>query len=315
MEQPLVSIVTPVYNSEKYFEECIESVLNQTYQNWEYIIADDKSTDRTLEIAKHYADTDNRIKLFQNPENLGHYKNGNYVFTLMSGESRYCKVIHADDWMFPECIEKMVEVAERFPDIGIVSSYRLDGNSVSLSGLPYPSHHTPGKEIARSYLLKGTYYFGSPSSLLIRSDLLRKRDELYNQNHLHSDGAACLDLLTESDFGFVHQVLTCTRRHDESVSSRIAHKLRTHRLGPLQHLVDYGSVFLSKEEYRHRLKELVHHNHREMGRDLVTMRSGDQFKYHQNRLKDMGIKINPFKLFTSMLIHIYKFIHSKFYIR
>ena len=82
MEQPLVSIVTPVYNSDKYFEECIESVLNQTYQNWEYIIADDQSTDRTIEITKQYADTDNRIKLFRNLENLGHYKNGNYLKTI-----------------------------------------------------------------------------------------------------------------------------------------------------------------------------------------------------------------------------------------
>ncbi len=315
MKEPLVSIVTPVYNSENFLGECIESVLNQTYQNWEYIIADDRSTDQTVEIAKHYAEKNSKIILHLNPENLGHFKNGNFVFSLMSEESKYCKVIHADDWMFPECIERMIEVAERYPEIGIVSAYRLDGNRVSLSGLPYPSHHTPGSKIARDYLLKGAYYFGSPSSLLIRSDLLRKRDKLYNENHLHSDGAACLDLLTESDFGFVHQVLTYTRRHEESVSSRIAHKLRSHRLGYLQHLVDYGPHFLSDVEYKIRLKEVVHENHRALGRDLVSIRSREQYMYHYNRLKEMGIKIKPFKLFTSMLIHIYNYVHAKLQIR
>ena len=312
MKEPLVSVVTPVYNSENFFEQCIESVLNQSYQNWEYIIVDDCSTDGTVEIAKYFADLDIRIKLHVNDENLGHFGNGNYVFTLMSDDSKYCKVIHADDWMFSDCLTKMVEVAEEYPKVGIVSSYRLDGNNVGLDGLPYPSNHIPGKEIARNYLLHGTYYFGSPSSLLIRSDLLKKRKSIYNPKHLHSDGAACLDFLTESDFGFVHQVLTYTRRHDESVTSRLALKYHSHRLGPLQHMIDYGPLFLTDEEYLNRLKALVEFNHRELAKDIVRLRSKELFMYHYYRLKEMNIKIRPFKLLFSMLLHIYSYIHNKF---
>lgn len=315
MKEPLVSIVTPVYNSENYFEDCIESVLKQTYKNWEYIIVDDCSTDRTLQIAKRYADLDKRIKLHVNGENLGHFKNGNFAFTLMSDESKFCKVIHADDWMFPDCVSRMVEVAEEHPKIGVVSSYRLDGKKVGLDGLPYPSNYIPGREIARNYLLYGAYYFGSPSSLLIRSDLLKKRKSIYNPNHLHSDGAACLDLLTESDFGFVHQVLTFTRRHDESVTSRLALKYQSHRIGQLQHLVDYGPVFLTNKEYRDRLKDHIKFNHRALARDLINQRSRKQFMYHYNRLKEMNIKISPFRLLFSMFLHAYSYIHKKIQIR
>jgi glycosyltransferase involved in cell wall biosynthesis len=311
MKEPLVSIVTPVYNSENFFEECIDSVLSQSYQNWEYIIVDDCSTDRTVEIAKHFADLDKRIKLYVNDENLGHFGNGNYAFTLMSDDSKYCKVIHADDWLFPDCLTRMVEVAVEYPKVGIVSSYRLDGNRVGLDGLPYPSNHIPGKEIARNYLLHGAYYFGSPSSLLIRSDLIKKRKSIYNPEHLHSDGAACLDFLTESDFGFVHQVLTYTRRHDESVTSRLALKFHSHRIGPLQHLIDYGRVFLNDEEYRDRLKTLVDFNHRELAKDIVRLRSKELFMYHYNRFKEMNIKIRPFKLFFSILLYVYSYIHNK----
>ena len=64
LKQPLVSIITPTFNSEKYIKETVESVLRQTYQNWELLIVDDISTDNTVKIAKEYADKDSRIKIY-----------------------------------------------------------------------------------------------------------------------------------------------------------------------------------------------------------------------------------------------------------
>ena len=68
MKQPLVSVVTPVYNEEKNLAECIESVLAQTYPNWEYVIVNNRSTDRSLEIAQRYAAQDARIRVYDNRE-------------------------------------------------------------------------------------------------------------------------------------------------------------------------------------------------------------------------------------------------------
>ena len=68
---PLVSVITPVYNREKYLVECIESVLNQTYKNFEFIIIDDKSSDNTLQIIKNYALNDPRIRVLENDKNIG----------------------------------------------------------------------------------------------------------------------------------------------------------------------------------------------------------------------------------------------------
>ena len=67
---PLVSVVTPVYNGAAYLSECIESVLAQTYTNWEYIIVNNCSTDRTRDIASHYAQQDTRIRLHNNDDFL-----------------------------------------------------------------------------------------------------------------------------------------------------------------------------------------------------------------------------------------------------
>ena len=71
-EQPLVSVLTPVYNGEAYVRECIESVIAQTYTNWEYIIVNNCSRDRTLELASEYT-RDPRIRVETNPSFLAHH--------------------------------------------------------------------------------------------------------------------------------------------------------------------------------------------------------------------------------------------------
>src|ERR671926_420562 len=93
--QPLVRVVTPVYNGERYLAEAIESVLSQTYQHWEYIIVNNRSTDRSLEIARRYVQQDTRIRLHTNPEFLGMLQNGNNALRQISPESKYGKVLHA----------------------------------------------------------------------------------------------------------------------------------------------------------------------------------------------------------------------------
>src|SRR6185436_5071933 len=95
--QPLVSVVTPVYNTEKYLAECIESVLAQTYSHWEYIIVNNYSTDRTLEIAQSYADKDHRIRVQTNTQFVDIMTNHNIGVRLISPESKYCKLVCADD--------------------------------------------------------------------------------------------------------------------------------------------------------------------------------------------------------------------------
>ena len=74
--QPLVSVIIPVYNSEEFIVETIESVIKQTYQNWEMIIVDDKSTDNSVRIVKFYTKKDPRIKVFELESNRGRRRSG-----------------------------------------------------------------------------------------------------------------------------------------------------------------------------------------------------------------------------------------------
>src|ERR1700691_1872310 len=96
VEQPLVSVLTPVYNGEPYLAECIESILAQTYSAWEYIIVDNCSTDGTSEIAARYAKQDRRICVHRNDTLLPIIANHNRAFRLISPNSKYCKVVSGD---------------------------------------------------------------------------------------------------------------------------------------------------------------------------------------------------------------------------
>ncbi len=241
--QPLVSVLTPVYNGEEFLAECIESVLAQTYQNWEYCIVNNCSTDRTLEIAESYAKKDKRIRIHNNREFVGCDANGNIAMRQISMGSKYCKVVYADDWIFPECIMKMVEVAEAHPTVAIVGAYGLAGTTVKWVGVPYTDTVIPGRDICRQTLLGKLYVFGTPTVILFRSDLVRAEDSFYDESNPHCDSEVCLKILTRWDFGFVHQVLTYIRKRE---GSEVAFSKRYNTFAPnrIDRLLKFGPAVL-----------------------------------------------------------------------
>src|ERR1700678_1501181 len=204
--QPLVSIVTPVHNESAYLAECIESVLAQTYDNWDYTIVDNCSTDGSAEIAHKYAARDRRIRVHENQQFLPAIANHNCALSTLSQKSKYCKVVLGDDWIFPECLQRMVSLAEQQPSVGIVSAYALEGHQVKWTGLPYPANRISGREICRKHFLDELYVFGTPTTVLYRSDLVRSRDRFYDETNIHADTDVCFALLQRCDFAFVHQV-------------------------------------------------------------------------------------------------------------
>ncbi|MDN3512450.1 MAG: glycosyltransferase [Candidatus Jettenia sp.] len=301
--QPLVSIVTPVYNGERYLAECIESVLAQTYQNWKYSIVNNCSTDRTGEIAKAYAKQDTRISIHTNDYFLPVIQNHNRAFRLVSQESRYCKVVHADDWLYPECLTKMVEVAEKYPSVGIVGSYRLDGVKVNSDGFPYTSTVIPGREACRSVMLGGKYIFGSPTTLLLRSDRIRSHQSFYNERNFHADKEACFDVLRNSDFGFVYQVLSFTRRHNKT-GTTFARKLNTFFLGELIILKKYGPLYLDEQEYKKVLREWTKRYYRFFIKNIFLRRGKRKefWDYYKTGLQELGFPISSAKLLKALVI-------------
>jgi glycosyltransferase involved in cell wall biosynthesis len=112
---PRVSIGMPVYNGERYIEQAIESILAQTFSDFELIISDNASTDRTADICRSYAVRDRRIRYCRNETNIGYGRNQNLVIELSSGEYFLCA--HHDDVRAPQCLERFLEIHEKNPTV------------------------------------------------------------------------------------------------------------------------------------------------------------------------------------------------------
>ncbi len=301
--QPLVSVVTPLYNCAENLAECIESVLGQTYSNWDYTIVNNASTDESLAVAQKYAAKDPRIRVIDNDRFLNIVENHNKAIRQISPASKYCKFVLADDWLYPNCIEQMVQLAEEHPSLGIVSAYMTNGSAVVSPGPKYPSPCLPGLHVGRRALLGEFYLFGSVTGLMLRSDLVLNRKNVFNEQNLHSDTELCIDLLQRSDFGYIHQVLSFGRPREQSAGT-FAARFDSLILGQFVLLRKYGPVFLKKSEFRKAYEKKKREYHLVLAQNILRVRPKEFWKYHENALLAVDEKIDRGLLLKSVLIEL-----------
>lgn len=252
-DAPLVSVLTPVHNGAAHIEECIASVLRQTYPSWTYTVVDNASTDGTPELVERRAREDPRVRLLRFEEHVDANENHNRAFACLEPEAVYCKIVQADDWLYPDCLERMVETAESADAIGVVGAFWLREARVEGVGMPDWGARVSGLEVLRRALLGGPYVTGAPTATLLRADLVRRRQPFWGLDLWHSDTEALYWLLTQSDFGYVRQVLTFSRRQP---GARSALSTRINTYGPenILFLLRYGPGVLEPADYRRRLR-------------------------------------------------------------
>ncbi len=306
-DQPLVSIVTPVYNGGVYLAECIDSVLAQTYPHWEYTIVNNRSTDNTAEVAKRYASKDERIHVHNNDTFVPIIANHNHAFSLISPTSKYCKVVSADDVIFPECLMQMVQLAEAHPSVGIVGSYQLSGGGdewcVRCTGLPYRYRVVSGREICRRYLLTGLSVFGAPTTNLYRCDLIRSSDAFFPNPTAEADISACMKHLREADFGFVHQVLSYERRHSDQITTT-SRSLNAYVSSKISDLQAYGSYYLTEPEVEQCLKYLLDEYYKYLAIALVNGREPAYWRFQKAKLDELGCPLDVVRLGAAVCVKV-----------
>jgi glycosyltransferase involved in cell wall biosynthesis len=279
--------------------QCIESVLAQSYPNFEYILMDNCSTDGSDDIAETYARRDPRIRLIRRSEFLSQLANYNRALAEISEASQYCKMVQADDYIFPECLDLMVQAFEQSKSIGLVSSYRLLGNEIGGSGYPYPASMLSGRECGRLFLRTGIHPFGSQTTVMYRSSLVRQQRHFYNESLPHADFEKCMEILAHWDFGFVHQVLSFSRVDDESVMASIG------RFAPLaldRYFIAqrYASVFVEPGEavvLRRRSRRVYYWV---LAKAAIRFRGPAYWRYHRLGLKELNQTIN----WPYLMLHI-----------
>jgi glycosyltransferase involved in cell wall biosynthesis len=293
--EPFVTVVTPFYNTDAYLERCIGSVLAQEYPNFEYLLVDNQSTDRSSSIAEEYAARDRRIRLVRTPRFFSQLQNYNFAVSQGSGEAAYVKIAQADDWLFPRCLHEMVALAKRRPNVGIVSSYELRNKQVHGNGLPAETEVLTGREVSRLYFLDWIFLFGSPTTVLYRADLVRSRRPFYREGSLHADNEAAFEILEAADFGFVHQVLSFTRTQDDSVTGKVR-DFSPHSLDRILNLKRFGHRFLNDAEYEDAMEATLRWYYDDMGRRCIKLWRGMPSKqfwsYHEEALGTVDERID-----------------------
>ncbi len=163
---PVVSVLMTAYNREKYIAEAMESVLASSYSNFELIVVDDCSKDRTVDIARTYEKKDDRVKVFVNKVNLGDYPNRNKAASHATG--KYLKYVDADDYIYPWGLGLLITMMEQFPEAGwglcSLDQYR---------GRPFPFELSPREAYEYNYSGPGLFH-KAPLSSIIRREVFEK---------------------------------------------------------------------------------------------------------------------------------------------
>ena len=209
---PTVSIGLAVFNGEKYLTKAIDSILLQTFTDFELIICDNDSSDRTESICRQYAAQDPRIRYYRNLTNIGGVNNENLTFELSKG--KYFRLMAHDDLLTPELIEKSVAVLEKHPEIilcyskiVIIDSEGRQTETINLTiGGESKPHERFRRLASKEHKCEATY-------ALTRSDVLKKVDP--QLNYSDSDRNFLAELGLQGKFHKIDEPLFYKRYHQE----------------------------------------------------------------------------------------------------
>ena len=220
-KQPLVSIIIPNYNHAQYLDERIQSVLKQTYQNFEVIILDDKSTDNSLEVINKYKDNPHVAKIAVNEQNSGStFKQWQKGFDLAEGELIW--IAESDDSCEITLLEKLVkEHKEKKNVVTFCKSQRMDEN-----GLKYETFHNEikrgnwdGKEFIQTYLGKNNTIMNA-SSAIFNKDIALTIDPQYKSFKGSGDWLFWIEIIQKGSVSYIDEALNFFRKHGSNTTEK-----------------------------------------------------------------------------------------------
>ena len=294
--EPFVSVVTPVYNTADYLREAIESVLAQSYGNFEYIISDNCSTDGTSEIAHEYERLDKRVRVVDHAEFLRRMATTTARCASSRPQPSTAKSCRRTTGYLPDSVRELVRVAELDPAIAIVGSYQLAGDRVDCRGLACNRPSEPytivsGREACRMYLLGGKYLFGTPNSLLYRADLVRSRERFFREDTIHGDSELCFEVLAQHKFGFAHSILSWARLGNPSISKSSENFYLDFRHAYII-MVRYGRLHLTEAEYAYHLEKARREHYRWLAYNVVRRRDKEFWDFQEEGFRIAGDRFN-----------------------
>jgi glycosyltransferase involved in cell wall biosynthesis len=250
---PLVSICLPLYNGENYIAGALESVLGQTYGEFELVICDDQSTDRTAEIVAEYASRDARIKYFLNEKRFGLFEN--YNETMRKAQGRYIKPYAHDDLFRTTIVADMVNVLESDPGVALVNCARQwideDGKPIAAGSerdnkmaRPFESDRKiSGTEVMKETFQEMVNWLGEPVTMMFRKKHVGTGfDARFVQL---GDIEYWYRILSHGDYYYLAEPLCGFRKHASQHTAKVRKTLKS--------MLDW---MLLASKYRHLIAEM-----------------------------------------------------------
>jgi glycosyltransferase involved in cell wall biosynthesis len=217
--EPFISVCMPSYNQEKFIGESIESVLKQTYSNFELIIIDNISEDNSPEIIKSYGEKDSRIRFYENDRHLSCYNNCNKAISLAKGE--FIAFLHSDDLYNKHFLEEIVKAYNQNPDKKVFLSaiYKMDQLLNSL--IPSFPFKSSGVKSQKEVLMGLAYEnnIGNGISVVIHKECLNKVGIFDNEYNYCSDYDLFMRLANDYEFVYINKALTYYRMHEFNLTN------------------------------------------------------------------------------------------------
>jgi len=221
---PRVSVVVPSYNNASFIEATMDSILAQTYRDFELVVADHSSTDGTWQRLQRYA-ADPRVRLLRTETGGGAPRNWEAVTTAARGE--LLKLVCGDDLIYPDCLASQVEAMDANPSVDLVSARRdlIDargGIVMAGRGLAGLTGRVPGRAAARRTVVAGSNIFGEPACVLIRRRSLQDAGGWNGRLPYVIDEATYVQVLLGGDFLGIDRSLAAFRLSSSQWSVRLA---------------------------------------------------------------------------------------------
>lgn len=213
MRMPRVSVIIPVYNGELYLSETLDSVMKQTFTDWEIIVVNDGSTDKSLEIMEEYAALDERVRVISKP-NGGVSSARNVAMNNAKGE--YFSFVDADDMWVPEKLEKQIAFMDKNPNIALIYS----DISILIDGNIRTQNMFLNRKFHKGHIFDQLFYFNfiSTPTVMLRKKIIEQHGNFSTRFRGIEDYDLWLRIADKNEIGYINERLAIYRIHANNTS-------------------------------------------------------------------------------------------------
>lgn len=314
---PKISVIIPVYNADKYLSKCIDSVLNQSFTDFELLLVNDGSEDRSGEICDNYAKKDSRIKVFHK-ENGGVSSARNLGLINACGE--WITFVDADDYLIIDGLQRYINGIDKNIDL-IICGYNICDESgyLKFSTTAYPKNDLIQKDECIEIMFKNAYYNGYLYNKLFKRSIIEDNKILFNEYiYYNEDRLFCVEYITSLDLKILYtsEPVYTYILHENSAMSLVNKCFNDKMLTELDAYILMYKILCNKKAIISNInlaKEGIVAAYRRLSRLLNRFNVADKKVIKRNMRKKLFRTISLNDYLNILMVFLFRFINRRLY--